>query len=43
MFCLLEPCADQEKGGDFDAFAEEDEETNSNCYYIDFIGDDGQV
>ena len=36
MFCLLEPDDQQMDGNDFDTFAEDDEETNSNCYYIEF-------
>ena len=43
MFCLLEPNSRVTGGGQFDTFAEVDEESNSNCYYIDFIDDHDQI
>ena len=36
MFCLLEPNSQYTNDSDFDTFADIDEESNNNCYYIDF-------
>ena len=43
MFCLLEPESEQQEHGDFDEFMDEDEETNSICYYIDLATYNNQI
>ena len=40
LFCLLEPNSSHATNSNFDAFAVEDEESNSDCYFIDFTADD---
>ena len=43
MFCLLEPNSQQTYDAYSGPIPEDDEESKSNCYYIDFTAENHQI